>query len=95
LTHWRRFNRWSFKPSLIFFKSIRTSEFVNNFLKFLFHHLMNYLLRSLFNYFTTHPKNVNTKNKKTVTFFGDGWYCLGFRSTFTQYQPPYLYLHDL
>jgi hypothetical protein len=72
LTHWRRFNRWSFKPSLtfvIFFKSIRTFTFVNQLLKFLFHHLMNYLLRSLFNYFTTHPKNVNPENKKTVTFF--------------------------
>lgn len=36
---------------------------------------MKYFRRSLFNYFTTLPKNVNTKNKKTVTFFCDGWYC--------------------
>jgi hypothetical protein len=36
---------------------------------------MKYFRRSLFNYFTTTSKNVNPKNKKTVTFFCDGWYC--------------------
>ena len=55
-------------PSLIFSKCIRNYYFVNTFLKFHFHHSMNYLLRSLFNYFTTHSKNVNPKNKKPSLF---------------------------
>ena len=62
-------------PSLIFSKCIRNYHFVNTFLKFLFHHPMNYLRCSLFNYSTTLSKNFNHKKQKTVTFFSDGWYC--------------------
>ena len=75
--YWRWLNRWSFKPYLILFKSIRTSQFVNNFLKFSFRYPVNYLLRSLFNNFTTTSKNVNPKNKKPSLFL---WRLILFRS---------------
>jgi hypothetical protein len=71
-------------PFFIFYQSIITFVIVNRLLKFLFHHPMNYYLRSLFNYFTTPSKNVNTKNKKPPLF---QWWLILFQNAL--YNPIY------
>lgn len=73
-THWRRFNRWSFKPSLIFTKCIRTLSPVNTFLNFLHSNQLNanHCLTNL-------PQTQRTSTQKTKNrhlFLSDGRYCL-------------------
>ena len=70
--YWRWLNRWSFKPYLILIQSITTFVVVNclflNCHRELFSSLTVQLLYHIF-------KERQHQNKKTVTFFCDGWYC--------------------
>ena len=74
--YWRWLNRWSFKPSLIFSKSITTFTVVNklslNFQIFSQRPTtVDHCLLTL-----PHLERTSTHKTKNHHFLGDGWYCL-------------------